>query len=75
MFGEKRAGPDPRSLQNLSSNPEPEEHAPGSIPFCAQRSGYPRRAGFRGGQVYRAALPGHGRWPSLLPCMSVLASG
>lgn len=76
MFGEKRAGPDPRSHQNLSSNPEPVGHAPGSIPFCAQRSGYPRRSGFHRGQVHRAALPGHGQWSSSsLPCIPVLSSG
>lgn len=75
MFGEKGAGPDPRSLQNLSSSPEPEGHASGSIPFCAQRSGSLQRSGFHRGQVPHAALPGHGQWCSSPPCMSVLASG
>ena len=49
----KEGGPGPRSLQNLSSSPEPEGHASGSTPFCAQRSGSPQRSGSRRGQVPR----------------------
>lgn len=63
------------SLQNLSSNPEPED-VPREASLSARRGADTRGGlGSAAGQVYRAALPGHGRWPSLLPCMSVLASG
>ena len=76
MFGGKRGGQRPEEpFQNLSSGPEREGHAQGSISVRAQRSRSPRRSRFHGGLVCGTALLGHGQLSYSLPHLSVLTLG
>lgn len=73
MFGEKRAGPDPRSLQNLSSNPEPEGHAPGEASLSARR-GADTRGGLGSAAVRCTAQPYLAMVGGPLCCLACLSS-